>query len=294
MIGGIKKGMKMRARKARDIVKVAMFYIVLGIGGLTMLAPFFWMLSTSLKPDNEIFIYPPRWLPMQVTFENFRKVWKAVPFGRYLFNSAFVAFATTFSQVFLCSLAAYGFARKRFPGKDAIFMAVLGTMMVPMQVTMIPLFILMREMPFGGETGWIDTYWGLIVPGMVSAFSIFLLRQFFQTIPRDLEDAARIDGCGSLRIYFSIILPLAKPALSSVAIFNFIGSWNSFIWPLIIASKEKMRTLPVGLSYFQSQYTISWGLLMAASVLATLPIVIIFLFMQREFVEGIVMSGLKE
>ena len=270
-----------------------LLYAVLSAGAVLMIVPFLWMVSTAFKTEPEVLQYPPVWLPRHLTFDSFIKVWQVIPLGRFFFNSIFVGVVITASQVLLDSLAAYGFARRRFPGRDLIFMIFLTTMMVPRQVTMIPLFMMMRSIPFTGGNGWIDSYWGLIVPGLSGAFGVFLLRQFFITIPVELEEAARIDGCSSINIFFRIMTPLAKPALLSVGIFVFLWSWNDFIWPLIITNQVAMRTLPVGLSNLQGQYKISWSLLMAASVLATLPVVIAYLFFQREFVQGITLTGLK-
>jgi len=222
-----------------------------------------------------------------VRFKNYYDAWKAVPFPRFYLNSIFVAFCVTFGQLLTCSLAAYAFARLEFPGRDKIFFAYLATMMIPGQVTMIPVFILLKKM------NWIDTYQALILPGLFSAYGTFLLRQFFLTIPKDLEDAAVIDGCSKLRIWWTIIIPLSKAAIATLATFTFMGSWNDFMWPLIVTNSMHMKTLPIGLASFQGLYTTNWTLLMAASMIVLIPVIVIYIFNQRFFTEGIVLSGLK-
>lgn len=262
-------------------------YILLGIGGVTMLVPFLWMISTSLKDVGVIFTYPPKWIPDPFVWKNYIEVMKVVPFARFYFNSIFVAVVVTIGQVFTSSLAAYAFSRLKFPGRDKLFFAYLATMMIPGSVTMIPVYVLLRVL------GWIDTYKALIIPAMFSAYGTFMLRQFFMTLPKELEDAAKIDGCGFFGIYWRITLPLSKPALATLTIFTFMGSWGSFMWPLLVTNSMELKTLPVGLESFQSIYTTDWTLLMAGSVMAMLPIVLIFIFNQRFFVEGIKLSGIK-
>jgi ABC-type glycerol-3-phosphate transport system permease component len=259
-----------------------------------MLVPFLWMVSTSLKPDTEVMKYPPQWLPRYPTFQSYLTVWNVVPFGRFFFNSTFIAFVTVGCHLVFDSLAAYGFARRKFPGREIIFLIVIATMMVPKQVTMIPLFTMIRNMPGGGGNGWIDTYKGLIIPGLTGAYGVFLMRQFIRTIPIELEEAAKIDGYPSLNIFFTIIMPLSKTALISLGIFVFLGSWNDFIWPLIITSRVAIRTLPLGIALFQGQYLIRWNWLMAASALATIPVAVVYFLFQREFVNGIAMTGIKD
>jgi len=278
-----------------------LLYLSLTLGAALMLLPFWWMVVTAVKPEAEIFQFPPRLWPSAWKWENFARALSAAPFGVYFLNTLVYAAAITLSHLLLCSMAAYAFARLRFPGRDPLFLLVLATMMIPGQVTMIPVFLIVKHMPlaggndlFGvGGTGWLNTYAGLIVPGAVSAFGIFLLRQFFLSLPTELEDAARIDGCTEAGIYRRIILPLSKPALATLAIFSFTGAWNEFLWPLLVTSKESMKTLQIGLQVFQSQYTTKWDLLMAGTVLATLPVLILFLVFQRYFTQGIALSGMK-
>lgn len=250
-----------------------------------MVVPLVWMASTALKTTAEIFAYPPRWIPDPIQWRNFADAWQAAPFRRYYLNSLLVALCVTAGQVTTSSLAAYAFARLQFPGRDKLFLGYLATLMIPGSVTMIPVFILVRLL------GWVDSYKALILPGMFSAYGTFLLRQFFMSIPRDLEDAARIDGCGYFRTFISVILPLSGPGLATLTIFTFMGSWGSFMWPLVVTHSDEMRTLPVGLMVFQGAYTTEWHLLMAASLLVMLPVIVVFLINQRFFVDGIKMSG---
>lgn len=255
---------------------------------LVTIAPFLWMLFTSFKELPEILVYPPRWLPEKITFENFQNAFTAAPFGRYYFNSIFVAATVTVGQLITCSLAAYAFARLHFPGRDVLFFLFLGTMMIPGQVTMIPGFLVLHWL------GWIDTYYALIVPGLASAFGTFLLRQFFMTIPRDLEDAASLDGCSRAGILWRIILPLSRPALATLAVFTFMGVFNDFLWALVVVSSDEMKTVQLGLAIFRDRYQTDWGQLMAASVTATLPILLVFFAAQKYFIKGITLSGLKD
>jgi len=262
-------------------------HLVLGIGGFGMVIPFLWMLSTSLKNNQQAYVFPPIWIPDPIVFENYRTVWEALPFDRFLLNSTIVAVLVTLGQLATCSMGAFAFARLRFPGRDKLFLIYLATMMVPFHVTMIPVFILVRSLK------WLDTYQGLIIPSLFSAYGTFLLRQFFRSIPTELEDAARIDGCSYWRVFWNIILPLSKPALATLGIFVFMWSWNNFLWPLLITNTLEMKTLPLGLSYFLGQFTVYWNLLMAGTTIALVPVLVVFFFAQRYFVEGITLTGLK-
>ncbi len=280
--------MKPTARTILHINKRTLFYLFIYGAALATLAPFIWMVLTSLKDLNEIFVYPPRWLPKTFHFENYARAFQAAPFGRYYLNSLVVAVAVTIGQLITCSMAAFAFARLRFRGRDALFLLFLGTMMIPGQVTMIPTFMVLHWI------GWIDSYKALIVPGLASAFGTFLLRQFFMTIPRELEEAAYIDGCSKWRALWHIILPLSRPALATLAIFTFMGVFNDFMWALIVLSSEEMRTVQLGLAIFRDRYLTEWDLMMAGSVTATLPILVVFFFAQKYFIKGITLSGLKE
>ncbi len=253
---------------------------------LLMLLPFIWMLSTSFKLAGTVFEYPPTWIPQPLVWENYPQVLEILPFARFFFNSLFVALSVSALQLLTCSLAAYAFARLRFPGRDVLFMGYLGTLMIPGQVVIIPNFILLRTL------GWIDTYQALILPAAFSAFGTFLLRQYFLTIPRELEDAAVVDGASYWQIYLRVILPLSGPALSALAIFTFLAQWNSFLYPLVVTNSTEMSTLTVGLNTLQGQYNTAWTLLMAGSVIALVPVLLVFIFAQRYFIKGIAMTGL--
>ena len=265
-----------------------LFYAILIFGAVAMVLPFFWMLSASFKPLSEVLSFPPTWLPKNPSFRNYAEVFRQQPlFGRYFLNSVIVAAATVVSVLITSSLAGYAFAKFEFPGKRLIFIFILSTMMIPFQIRMVPLFVML--------SGWklADTYLGLIVPGLVEAFGIFLMRQFMASIPNDLMDAARIDGASEPGIFFRIVLPLTQPALSALAIFTLIGNWESFLWPLLITNSEEMRTLPIGLSLFASRYLARYDLQMAANTITILPMILVFLVLQRRFIEGVTLTGLK-
>jgi ABC-type glycerol-3-phosphate transport system permease component len=269
--------------------KLALIYTLLILGALCFMIPFIWMLSSSLKELPQIFVFPPQWIPKPVRWDNYARALLKMNFPLALKNTLIITVFTVTGQLLSSACVAYGFARLRFPGRELLFMLVISTMMLPSQVTMIPVFIIFKTL------GWVDTLKPLIVPSFLGAntFAIFLLRQFFLTIPKELEDAARIDGCGSLRIFFQIMMPLAKPALVTVGIFAFMGSWNDFFGPLIYLNSESLRTLAIALQTFQGQFTAEWNLLMAASVVVLLPVLMIFFILQRYFVQGIVLTGLK-
>ncbi len=276
-----------RRKKKRDITWKALWIFILSLGAITMLVPFLWMLSTSLKEAGAVFTFPPQWIPSPIVWRNYIDAWRAVPFGRFYLNSIFIALCQTVGVLLTSSLAAFAFARLKFPGRDKLFFLYLATMMLPGAVTMIPTFILMRLF------GWIDTYKALIIPGLFTAFGTFLLRQFFMSISSNLEDAARIDGCNKLGIYRHVVIPLSKPALATLGTVTFIGSWNNFMWPLIVTNSMEMRTLPIGVASFQGLHATDWTLLMAASIIVMLPTLIVFIFNQRFFVEGIKLTGTK-
>jgi multiple sugar transport system permease protein len=250
--------------------------------------PFAWLVSTSLKPPNQIFTFPPKWIPEPVCWENYAKAVTAIPFIRYTWNTVFVALTATFATVLSSSLVAYGFGVVRWRWSKVLFLVMLATVMLPGQVTMIPVFIIFKNL------GWVGNYRPLIIPAFFSsAFFVFLLMQFFRTIPRDLVDAARIDGCSHFDIYWRIVLRLSRPALVVVAFFTFTGAWNDFMGPLIYLNDDRMYTLSLGLQQFVSAHSAEWHLLMAASTIMILPIVILFFLMQKTFVEGINLSGIK-
>ena len=266
----------------------AFLYLFLGGAALVVMMPYIWMISTSLKGPTEVFQYPPTWIPKAWNFQNYVDAFNAAPFGRYFFNSFVTSAAVTVGQLITCSLAAYAFARMNFKGKDFVFALFLSTTMISTQVTLVPSYLVLKEF------GWIDTYKGLIVPFLASAFGVFMMRQHFMTIPQDLEDAAKLDGCGRLRFLTSVVLPLSKPILATQALFAFMGSWNSYLWPLIVTSSTEMRTLQIGLRYFVSQEGgTQWGMYMAGAVFVSVPVVILYFAVQKSFVEGMATSGLK-
>jgi multiple sugar transport system permease protein len=273
----------------RHMLLRILLHTVLLIGGLSCLVPFLWLLSTSLKTASNVISIPPQFIPSPLIWDNYVHVFTVAPMLRYILNSVGVVTVIVGGQVLSNSLAAYAFARLEFRGRDALFFAYLGTMMIPGQVTLIPSFILMKYL------GWIDTYYALTVPFMLgSAFGTFLLRQAFLTIPAELEHAARIDGCGYLRLYARIAMPLSKPALATFGVFSFLYFWNDFLWPLIVTNSNDHKTLQVGLvTIAQSYFGTDWGALTAGTVVSIVPMALVFLFAQRYFVQGITLTGLK-
>jgi len=262
-------------------------HIVLLVGIGTTVVPFLWMLSSSLKTNLEVFHIPPTLIPPAPQWQNYLQIFKVVPYGRWFLNSVFITLAQTIFYLFVASLAGFTFARLRFPGREAIFALYLATLMVPGEVTLIPRFILMKELHL------IDTFAAVILPGVFSAYGVFLLRQFLMNLPDSLEEAAILDGASYFRIYWEIILPLAGPALATLAIFSFRGAWNDFTWPLIVINSENMKPLSVGLASFHGLYETNWPYLMAASTVALIPIIIVFVAAQKYFVRGIALTGLK-
>jgi multiple sugar transport system permease protein len=275
------------ARRWRIWVGKTILRIILILGAITMVIPFLWMLSTSLKDLTDAISIPPQLIPNPIVWSNYSAVFQYVPFGRFFINTIAMATGRTAGQLITCSLAAYGFARVRFPGKEAIFILYLAALMIPFQVIVVPEFILIRWL------GWINTFQALIVPGMFSAFGTFLLRQFFLTLPRSLEEAAILDGCSLFGILWRIILPLSKPALSALIIFTFLWSWNDFLWPLVATSSNDMQVLSVGLLTLQGQYSTNWPYLTAGAVMASLPMLALFIALQKQFVQGIALTGVK-
>lgn len=276
-----------RRRWVSNVIRRIAAHALLFAGGLAMIVPFLWMISTSLKPVAQVFVYPPQWIPRPILWSNYTELWQEMPFGAFALNSVKMAVCVTLGQLLTCSLAGYAFARIRFPGRDVLFLAYLATMMIPGQVTMIPMFILMRQLH------WIDSHNALIIPGLTSAFGTFLMRQFLLGLPVDLEDAAKLDGCNPLDTYWRIALPLSRPILATLAVSTFMGVWNDFLWPLIMINTESKRTLTLGLAGLIHQYTTDWTFLMAGSVMMLLPIVVLFFIAQNYFVQGISLTGMK-
>lgn len=273
----------------RATLMVHLKYQALFLGAFLMLLPFYWMLITSLKGSQEALEYPPRWWPEKPQWQNYPEAWHKpeVGFARYYWVSFYTTVVTTLGTLLTSTLAAYAFAKMRFVGRNLLFYLVLATLMVPGQVLIIPDYIILAKLK------WLDTYKALVVPWLASVFSIFLVRQFFMTLPDDLWDAAQIDGAGRWMFLWRVMVPLSKPVLITSAIFSFITQWNSLLWPLIVTSSPEMRTLMVGLQVFNSDSGSEFHLLMAASAFCVLPVVVAFFLVQRFFIEGIARSGLK-
>lgn len=275
-------------KRARNIVREISAHIVLLPAAMVFMLPFLWMLSTSLKTDTQLFMYPPVWIPNPLNWANYPNAVTYIDFFRYLGNTLTIAVLSTIGALISCSLVAYSLARIPWPGRNILFIATVATLMIPFQVTLIPLFLVFRSLD------WVGDFRPLIVPHFFGgALYIFLLRQFFMTIPMELSEAARMDGAGEFRIYWAIILPLAKPALATVAIFEFIARWRDYLGPLIYLGDQDLYTLSLGLHQYSSQYGREWGMLMAASVLITLPIILLFFFLQKTFVKGVALTGIK-
>lgn len=264
-----------------------LWHIVLIAGALTMVIPFVWMVLTSFKTFAETIHVPIIWLPSSFRFDNYAEVLERLNFGRYYLNTIYITIVITLGQLFLCSLAAYAFARLEFPGRDFLFIIILTVLMVPPQMTLISRFLLINFF------GWVDTFWALIVPNMVSAYGTFFLRQFFKTLPGELEDSAKIDGCSYFRIFWNIMLPLCTSSIIAFGIFTVLWAWNDLLWPLIVTTSEAKRVLSVGIATLQGQHDTEYHLLMSASVMATIPMVAVFLVGQKYFIEGIAVSGIK-
>jgi len=282
----MRKGLNIE--KILTLIRRIFVHLLLFVGIAITLAPFIWMISTSFKSSESVFSYPPQWIPQNPTLEQYQALFREVNFLQFFKNSVIVAFAITLFSLFLNALGGFAFAKYRFPGREKIFALLLATLMVPGQITMIPVFLMLKSI------GLINSYWGLIIPAGASAFGIFLMRQFITTIPNDLIESARIDGCSEFRIFWSIILPLCKPVLAALGIFTFMGSWNAFLWPLIVMIKENMYTLPVALANLSGQYATKFGLLMAGAVVVVAPVLIVFILAQRYVIRGVAVTGLKQ
>ena len=275
-------------KRVRIFFKHLLIHLALIPAAFVFLLPFLWMLSTSLKPDTQFYSYPPVWIPSPFQWSNYPDAVNFISFFLYLRNTVTIAVSATIGVLISSSLVAYSLARIPWAGRNLLFVLTVATLMLPFQVTMIPLFLVFKNL------GWINSFLPLIVPHWFGgALYIFLLRQFFMTIPMELSEAARIDGASELRIYWSVVLPLAKPALATVAIFEFIARWRDYLGPLIYLSDQELYVLSLGIYEYQSQYGAEWGLLMAASVLITLPIILLFFFLQKTFVQGITLTGIK-
>lgn len=271
----------------KSVFSKTFIYIMLAIGAIFILLPFLWMVSTSLKAPNEVMIVPPKWIPDHPLWENYKEALSSAPFKRYLLNSVIVTTCITIGELITTILGAYAFSKLNFRGRDILFSILLGTMMVPGEVLIIPNFVTLSRL------GWIDKYQALIIPWCTSVFGMFLIRQYFLGISDELHKAAKIDGCTDFRYLFSIMVPLAKPAIITIALLKVINSWNAFLWPLIVTNSENMRTLPVALSSFNSEFGTDYHLLMAAAVMIMVPMIIIYIIMQKYIIDGVSKGGLK-
>jgi multiple sugar transport system permease protein len=265
-----------------------LLHVLLAAGVVLTLAPLLWMLSASLMPAGEASVYPPRLVPSAITLEHYVSLFSRLNLARYFLNSLVIAGAITLLSLLINSMAGYAFAKLRFAGRDRIFRALLSALVVPAQVAMLPLFLMLKQI------GLINTWWGVIVPGMASIFGIFLIRQYALSIPDSLLEAARIDGASEFKIYWLVILPICRPILVTLAIFTFMGAWNDFMWPLIVLTDEAMYTLPVALANLLGEHVQDTELMMAGSVLTILPVMLLFIFVQRAYIEGITAGSLKD
>jgi multiple sugar transport system permease protein len=283
----VPRGLPRRSRRRliRRLLGDTVVYVLLLIGVLSVILPFVYMLASSLENQIQIGALTPQFLPNPLVWSNYQQVWNDLPVARYYLNSMIVSSIITVGQLLTASMAAYAFARLRFHGRSVLFSLYLATLIIPSQVTLIPNYLIVRDLH------WHNSYVGLIAPFVVSVFSTFLLRQFFLTIPRDLEDAARIDGANHWQIYWRIILPLARPALATVIVLTFLASWNNFLWPLVVVDSPELTTVPLSVTAYQGQFAIAWGPLMAAATLSLAPVLLVYVLMQKYVVEGIALTG---
>src|SRR5215211_5811541 len=272
----------------RTSLYILAIYGVLIVAGIIAVVPFLYVVSTSLKETASLFSYPPEWIPSEPTLTNFRSLLEEHPFFRWTLNSLIVASAVTIIKVIIDSMAGYAFAKMSFPGRDVLFLVVLMTLMIPFAATLIPLYLLVRDLHM------LNTYPGLILPALASPIGIFMMRQFIESLPSDLENAARLDGCSEFQIFRRVILPLMKPGLVVLGVFTFMTQWTSYLWPLVISTREDMLTLTVGVQSLRSLFTVNWGVLSAGAVLSLLPLILVFLFLQRYFIAGSIAGALKE
>jgi multiple sugar transport system permease protein len=290
-----------RTIKWKSVLGRLLVYALLTIGAVTFIAPWAWMVSASFQPLKEIFEWPPNWIPNTFTLQNYTRFLAAEGFFRWVLNSGFLAVVVLLVQMFFNSLAAYSFAKRKFPGRDALFLLMLGTLMIPGQLFLIPNYLILLRSPlFGGNNllgmggnGMLDSFWGIIVPYSFSVWSVFFMRQYMKSIPDDLIDAARMDGASEFTIYSKVILPLCGPVLAAQAIFTFTFVWNDFFWPLIVIDSAELRTLQLGLALFIIKNKTVWDIVFAGSVISTLPVLLVFMFFQKYFIRGIALTGMK-
>lgn len=271
----------------KKLLSKSLIYILLIIGAIFILVPFLWMISTSLKPSNEVLIMPPKWIPSKIMWENYKVAWEAAPFKIYFKNSLIVTICVTLGELITTILAAFAFSRIEFKGRDLIFTLLVATMMVPGEVLTIPNFVTLSKL------GWIDSYKALIIPWCASVYSIYLLKQHFMSIPEELYNAAKIDGCTDFKFLWTIMVPLASPAIITLVILKVISSWNSFLWPLIVTNSQEMRTLPVALSAFTNEFGTDYNVLMAATNIIVLPVMIFYIILQKHIIAGVSKQGVK-
>lgn len=262
-------------------------YLILAIGALVILFPLAWAISSSLKPNVDVFKIPMEWIPREIHPENYILPFKDHAFGTYFLNSLFAATSVMLLSLVMSSLAGFSLAKYNYFGRDFAFLAILSTLMLPVQVILVPLYLVVRNL------GWLNSYQGLIIPQAVTAFGIFLMRQHIMTIPDDFLDAARMDGASELGILWWVIIPMSKPALAAVAIFSFLGNWDSLLWPLVVVTRDSLRTLPLGISLFFSEYASTYNQALAVAIIVMLPVLIVFIIMQKQFIEGLARSGLR-
>lgn len=275
-------------KKSRGLISSLVTHLALIGFGLAFFLPFFWLVSTSVKPNDELFLLPPKWIPSRFVWENYPRAWDYLPFATYFKNTLYVCFFNVVATVVSCTLTAYGFSRIRWPGRDFLFMVLIATIMIPYQVTLIPTFLIFKWL------GWLGTFRPLTWPAFTgAAFYIFLLRQFYMTIPLELSEAAKMDGAGEFRIFLRVMLPLTRPAMATVALFTFLANWQDFLGPLIYLSREDQYTISLGLRGFLNRFGANWELLMAGTTITVVPIVILFFFTQRTFIQGITLTGIK-
>jgi ABC-type glycerol-3-phosphate transport system permease component len=275
-------------RRPTHMIGMLVVYGILFLTVVTTLLPLVWMITTSIKTPGEVFVYPPKWIPTEFAWSNYKTAWEMAPWNKYFLNTVFYTASTVVGVLITSVASGYAFSKLEFKGRKTLFLAYIGTMMVPSQVTIIPVFIILSQM------NWVDTYAGLIIPGLTSAFGCFLMRQFITGIPTELIESGLIEGGGHMRILASIVTPLLKPAVATLGIFTFMGTWNNFFWPLIVTNSDELRTVQVGLSSFQNQYGDGdWGAMMAAATMVSAPVLILFFFAQKYFIEGIAMTGIK-
>ncbi len=272
---------------SRRLAQLAL-YGLLAFAVMLTLMPVLWMVSTSFKAPDQVFGYPVQWLPREFHWQNYVDAFQTRPFSLYLLNSTIQSGASMIIAVLLCAAAGYSFAHFSYPGRDVLFVIVLSTLMIPFEVIAVPLYLQVQRW------GWVNTYVGLILPTALSAIGIFIMRQFMLNIPKDFIESARMDGANELQIFLRIILPLSRPALSAVAIFNFVYVWNSYLWPLLVVNVDRLRTMPIGMALFESELTVSYSQIMAVAVFGALPLVLLFVVLQRNFIRGIALTGLRE